>query len=595
MSSYTYPTDPNHASRARLRYLMQRANNAVNHDESLRIAIFGDSTMTCPGGYGVLPMHHLNKRFGQMFGNIPATQLISLQGNTGAPYSWGAGQAVQATPFGSNYDPPGVYSKRVPFTGESGVYAADIGFQPWSQRFATSRQILAGSTFFPTANQRLEIYCSKYANSAESLLIEYRPTDKAYSLFEAILTAQQETLPVPGLNATATNYEVVRVRTANSYNPSVGKPYPQWWIKSGVATTVGAGSVAPPIINGVRVLNASPVGAILDTLSAGGYRTLSWFGDTLGGTPGLHENAAPQTVQLRHDVWLFTLGLNDYYNSFSAANTRRNYYDTDGTYCKGLIGKLIDECNTRGIRVPLIVITTPPFRCDDGTGATYTASKAQHNLAWTEAQGLVDELIANGYDAIARDVKAESDAMGFNATINDFQGLVDRGAHSTGSVSYSVGDFVLGTDGIYYKCVVAHTSSATNEPTDDGTNNTPIYWRPIHLHIDGAPSGTNYVHWSDKGAAIVAECTTGLFREHFAPSAAVVDSATLAAIAAASVAAFKADAALGTADGGLVAEVNKIPRAATAVTAGAAQQKHLENSLGATLQTVYEVLDGDVA
>ena len=61
------------------------------------------------------------------------------------------------------------------------------------------------------------------------------------------------------------------------------------------------------------------------------------------------------------------------------------------------------------------------------------------------------------------------------------------------------------------------------------------------------------------------------------------------------IAAIKADAALGTADGGLVAEVNKIPRAAAAVTAGAAQQKHLENSLGATLQTVYEVHDGDVA
>lgn len=42
-------------------------------------------------------------------------------------------------------------------------------------------------------------------------------------------------------------------------------------------------------------------------------------------------------------------------------------------------------------------------------------------------------------------------------------------------------------------------------------------------------------------------------------------------------------------------EVLKIPRAAAAVTAGAAQQKHLENSLGATLQTVYEVHDGDVA
>lgn len=49
------------------------------------------------------------------------------------------------------------------------------------------------------------------------------------------------------------------------------------------------------------------------------------------------------------------------------------------------------------------------------------------------------------------------------------------------------------------------------------------------------------------------------------------------------------------ADIGWDLEVLLIPRAASAVTAGAAQQKHLENSLGATLQTVYEVLDGDVA
>lgn len=42
-------------------------------------------------------------------------------------------------------------------------------------------------------------------------------------------------------------------------------------------------------------------------------------------------------------------------------------------------------------------------------------------------------------------------------------------------------------------------------------------------------------------------------------------------------------------------EVKKIHRAAAAVTAGAPQQRHLENAGGDTLQTVYEVHDGDVA
>lgn len=63
-------------------------------------------------------------------------------------------------------------------------------------------------------------------------------------------------------------------------------------------------------------------------------------------------------------------------------------------------------------------------------------------------------------------------------------------------------------------------------------------------------------------------------------------------------AAFKADAQLGTAAGGLLAnaaQVLNVPRAAAPVTAGAPQQRHLENSLGATLQSVREVFDGDAS
>lgn len=62
------------------------------------------------------------------------------------------------------------------------------------------------------------------------------------------------------------------------------------------------------------------------------------------------------------------------------------------------------------------------------------------------------------------------------------------------------------------------------------------------------------------------------------------------------IAAIKADAELGTGIGGAVAnaaQVLNVPRAAAPVTAGAPQAKHLENSLGATLQSVNEVLDGD--
>lgn len=610
MAAYTYPTDPSNAARDRLRTLITRANTATTHDQSLRIAIFGDSTWTSPGGYGLFPMHYLNRKLGQLFGNIAGSQMISLASNSGTPFVRAAGQGVQSSPLASTYDAAGVLTKGVPFTGESS-YFSDIGFRPYSGEKGAQRLILAGNTLFPTANQKLEIYCSKRLNSAESLLIEYRPTDKAFSLFESILTSQQETLAVSGLDASASTYEIVRVRTTNAYNPSAGKPYPQWWIKSGVATTVGAGSKAPPLINGVRVLNANPVGAIIDTFSAGGYLTRQWFGDTVtGGGGGTHINAAGQIAQLGHDIWMFNFGTNDYYGGISAADQKRNYYDPAGANNSGMIGMLIAAAEARALPVPLIIITTPPFRADDG-GGSYATYKAQHIAALAQLQALVDQLQAAGYDAILRDVKNEADALGFNAAINDFQGLTDRGAYSTSSVSYSVGDYYTGTDGYYYRCIVAHTSSATTEPTDDGANNVAIQHIPLHIHLDGTPSGSNTVHWSAIGADLIASCISNLFYEHLGPGSITLSSDTIDDIVAAidasttgtnaataatqaTTAATQATAAATQATAA-AEEVVKVQRAATAVTAGGPQQRHLENVGGDTLQTIYEVHDGDPA
>jgi hypothetical protein len=42
------------------------------------------------------------------------------------------------------------------------------------------------------------------------------------------------------------------------------------------------------------------------------------------------------------------------------------------------------------------------------------------------------------------------------------------------------------------------------------------------------------------------------------------------------------------------AEIVKVPRAAAAVTAGDPHQRHLEDAEGDTLQTIYEVIDGDI-
>jgi hypothetical protein len=595
--TYTYPIDPANIARDRLRGLIQRAQTATNHDQSLRIAFVGDSTWTSPGGFGVFGMHKFNRKLGLLFGNIAGSQLIPLFTNSGTPYVRAAGNGVAAAPLDATHDAPGMGTRGVVFTGES-VYGADITFQPFSQLNAATRHILAGSSLFPTADQRLEIFTAKRDNSAESLRIQYRPTDKAFSVFESQI-GSDEVIDVPGLAENVTNYELIRVRT-NAYSPTVGKPYPQWWIRSGVATTSGVGSVAPPLVVGARVLNASPVGPIIDTFSAGGYRTRQWFGDTSSGGGASKVNAAAQMVQFRHDVWCFNLGTNDYYADETAANQRRNYYDPDGTNNRGLIGRLIQECETRSIPVPLIIITIAPFRANDGN-VNYAARKAQHELAITELKGLVDELQADGYDAIFRDVLTETKRLGFDSLIEENIGTTPRGAYDTGSVSYAVDDTYQGLDGRTYRCIVAHTSSTSTEPTDDGLNNTAIFHRPHRLHL------VDPVHWSEQGAEVVSESIANLFAEHYAFDSVQLSAGSISQI----VQAINADATQTTARTNAATaatqsttaatqattaatqattaatEIGKVPRLSTAIAAGAAARR---NKVAATADTLDETL-----
>ena len=579
--TYTYPVDPANRARDRLRALIDRGRLAADHDESIRLAFIGDSTWTSPGGFGVFGMHHFNRKLGLLFGNIAGTQLIPLSSNSGTPFVRAAGNGTTLPTLDTTHDAPNVVTRGVMADGES-TYGADITFQPNSQLVGATRHILAGSTLFPMTNQKLEIYCAKRNGSAESLIIQYRPTDKAFSVFESQV-GSNETIPVVGLDEDVPNYELIRVQT-QAYSPTVGKPYPQWWIRSGVATTSGIGTALPPLITGVRVLNANPVGMMIDTMSAGGYRTRQWFGDTITGGGASKVNAAAQFVQLDHDIWCFCLGTNDYYADHSAALQRRDYYDVDGTNNNGLIGELINECEARSIPIPLIIITIAPFRADDGN-ANYATRKAQHEAAIAELQGLVDELQADGYDAIFRDVLTETKRLGFDSVIEDNVGTNPRGNYDTGSVSYAVDDTYQGTDGKSYRCVVAHTSSTSTEPTDDFFNNGATFHRPHRIHL------VDSVHWSEQGAEVVSESIANLFAEHFAPASTQLSPSAINQI----LAAFKADPDLGTA--GLLADAEvartQATTAATQATTAATQATTAATEIGKVPRAATAMAGGD--
>lgn len=505
------PVDASAPARARLVRLIERAKSATNHDESLRIVCFGDSTFTDIGGAGIFLMHLLTEKLGSMFGNIAGSRLAGVAtNNLGTPYVRTTRIGGLGAVFASNRGVPGLatsggaHVEALPAAGES-THAPHLTLDTSPSEQAIVRKISPGSTLFPAANCRLEIYGAKRDNSAASLTVNYRPTNKAYTVQDG--TESSQTITFAGIDSDETDIELVKVTTAG-YAPVTGKPTPQWEFRSGEATTSGAGSKAPFALASVRVLNANPVGCILDSFSAGGLRTLTWLGDTNTGAGASYQHATKEAVQYGHDVWIFGLGANDHYNSSSTSETRRHYYDPDGTNNKGLIGELIAECEADGRTVPLIVVGSTPYRARLAESA-YASMLAIHEAFAAEMIAMVQELRQDGYDAIFLNVHRHTYQRGFNETINAFHGLNDRGNYDTDGASYAVNDVYVGSDGLRYRCLVAHTSTSTTDPAIDGQNNLPEYHLLNKVHL------ADQVHWTLEGSELVADSYADLFATHF--------------------------------------------------------------------------------
>lgn len=113
---------------------------------------------------------------------------------------------------------------------------------------------------------------------------------------------------------------------------------------------------------------------------------------------------------------------------------------------------------------------------------------------------------------------------------------------------------------------------------------------------NGAFTATIAEALSGRHRAIVYDGTLAIAegRAYFDGSSGTVIVDSSQQLYAAMLADLKADADYGIADGGLAAEVNKIQRSATAVTPGAKVAKRLVDESDSTLQTVHEILDGEV-
>lgn len=504
-----YPESPFSRQRQQLARLIQRANNAESHDDSLRICFFGDSTYTSPGGFGVSLHHAVTQKLGGLFGNIAGSPDVTPYSNTsGMPYAIRGNNNIKAVSAGwydGTHAPPNAGAVGLPFGSGEGDHQPGIVFDPASGQSLTELKRYVSGGLFSGTNVKLHFKFMRQVNSATNIKVQFAPRAvPTYNLFASVTAT--EDFEVVGLDSDpGDKCELVDYITTGR-TPDAGE-YCQWYIESGEETTAGVGSVAPPVLAMARVLSENPVGPIIDFRGVSGGQSRSILGDSVDGLGGSHGNCMPWLSQLGYDVAVFGFGTNDIFSAgFTAADIRRNYYDPDGAANKGIIGEWVDECRLRGLAVPLFVLSVPPYRADDSSG--WSAPKqALYDLIADELIALADELNGIGIDTIVLNKYRITHEMGLNETFNTTTGLTDEGDYSTSSVSYAIGDYYRSpVNNQRYRCIAAHTSSATSIPTS-ATPAEAVKHMPLNVHLSDG------VHRTQAGADLEAQAYEFLFSQ----------------------------------------------------------------------------------
>lgn len=474
--------------------LSAKAATANSRDDTLRIGVIGDSTTTSPGGFGLDFHHRLFEKLASMFGNIPASHSIAANSTNGAPFGLSAGLNLATAPWAASYQPPNISFAGHKFGTGEGSYQAT----PILHRLYSRNNIYSGLFFNQAIQQpyQLEVAAIQRANSAGGFRFLFMPTANGTNLFASV-TATED---IPA-DLDADNGGAVRIVPVFSSPRTVSSDQePQWGVQSSEATTASSGSVEPPVSAYLRIHGSSPVGAYVDCLSAGGFTALGWFGDIDNGTSGTKQNAADTVAQMRHNVIVMHLGLNDFYTGRTAQQVRDNIWNSNGANNKGIIGELNQSYDALGIPRPVYVIVAPPFRARDAT--TWTEShRTQHELYKDELPQFVQTLQNNGIDAVGVNTWEFCRRRGWSVEFEDFFGTTDRGAYSTSGVAYVAGDRYTDAAGRLYRCMFDHTSSTNTELPNDGY----IGHRRIKRFM------ADQVHWTEEGAELVVQALMGLF------------------------------------------------------------------------------------
>lgn len=289
---------------------------ARTSSEPVRIAVFGDSQETAPGGNGSIYIPRLNYEMYLRFGQVSETMVATPGGfGGGAPYaSWllhgaTAPPGPSANRIDTTYLLPGLgslaHSTKNNLTNVNGqAYGQMYILRHNAERLDPNAEIPTDTQYFCFGNNvRAEIIAATNASSGE-LRVLGKPTNNATSAnyFESIALNQQITL---GLESGTLDFK----SSLTNILPLNGFTYHQIEIN-------GDTDAKLTDVVGARFISDCNRGVVLQPLGAGGYQISHHLNN--------HANAGKLFKLLAFDAAIIHLGANDGGNDVSAATYKAN-------------------------------------------------------------------------------------------------------------------------------------------------------------------------------------------------------------------------------------------------------------------------------
>jgi len=446
-----------------------------NRGKPVRCLVLGDSQETSVGGAGIHYAPSLQHAACMMYGNHPETTFLQLGTARKNPGAYPGAMAVQAnggTQLATTNLPPGVTDSGRDFTSS---HTNNFVLQPdWFS--VAPRLMLSGADWWDKANAQVDI----------DIFALTRPSASGQIAYYIIRQSLPEATSGGSQIASGTTTMDLVSDTLSMKSQTVG---PFTFSSSAYLRFNCNGSSATACrFAGVRFRNRTDTTGISFTFfSAGGKKIEDLEID--------HPDCGPFLRGLEFDFVLRPMGTNDAYSG--AGYTAAEW--------KAMV--LADIAFIRTIlQRPDIPIIYPMD--DYRLGGT-----AGQDAEYDQYPGVMDEIEQEVPNVWGINVRRATQRGNFGPTNLSLSGLTDRGAWAQ-PVAFSVNDRVhipIGTSGFgyHFKCIVAHTSSATDCPLASNTT-AAQNWQPIRV---GAQSTTSLdvsddaIHHNDFGGRNRATAT----------------------------------------------------------------------------------------